>query len=326
MDFSNKRILITGGAGYIGSHVNLALKETNADVVVVDNLSTGFTENIHYGTFKQLDLSNWKLTSEFIKSFKPDAVVHFAGSIVVPESVKIPLNYYQNNTANSLNLIQSCQLASVPHFLFSSTAAVYGIPENGICSENNLLSPINPYGRSKLMTEQMLSDTALSSDLTYVALRYFNVAGAHPSKKLGQRMPDATHLIKIIAQVLTKKREYLAVFGNNYDTPDGTCIRDYIHVCDLANAHVLALNYLFNNGASTIFNCGYSRGYSVQEVITAAKQLFGDFQVTNEDRREGDPPVLIADSTKIQTLLEWQPEYNNIDHIIKSAIEFESLL
>ena len=326
MDFSSKKILVTGGAGYIGSHVCLALQDTNADVAIIDNLSTGFKSNICYGALHQIDLNNWPETTDFIASFKPDAVVHFAGSIVVPESVSDPIKYYQNNTANTLNLIRSCIEHTVPNFLFSSTAAVYGIPEAGICSESSDTSPINPYGRSKLMTEWMLEDAAKASDLNYVALRYFNVAGAHANGKCGQRMKSATHLIKIIAQVLAGSRDKMSIFGNDYPTPDGTCIRDYIHVCDLANAHILALNYLFDGGQSDIFNCGYSAGFSVKEVIETAQQLFGNFTVINEPRRAGDPPQLIAESAKIKQHLNWTPQFQDLSEIIKSAVEFEKQL
>lgn len=323
MDFSKKRIIVTGGAGYIGSHVCLALKKTNADVLILDNLSTGFQSNIQYGKLHQLDLNDWEKTEKVIQSFQPHAIIHFAGSIVVPESVKDPLKYYQNNTANSLNLIKCCNNHNINHFLFSSTAAIYGIPHNGICNEDDLPAPINPYGQSKLMTEHMLNDASQAGKFSYVALRYFNVAGAHESKKLGQRMPDATHLIKIIAQVITKKREALSIFGNDYPTDDGTCIRDYIHVWDLATAHVLALDYLFNQGKSRVFNCGYSHGYSVTEVVQAAKQIFGEFPVIESGRRAGDPPILIANASRIQNELGWKPEFNDIHAIIKSAIEFE---
>ncbi len=326
MNLSNKRILVTGGAGYIGSHVCLALKDTDANVAIIDNLSTGFNSNICYGDLHQIDLNNWIETSQFIGSFKPDAIVHFAGSIVVPESVSDPIKYYQNNTANSLNLVRSCIEHNVPNFLFSSTAAVYGIPETGICSEESVTLPINPYGRSKLMTEWMLEDAAAATDLNYVALRYFNVAGAHPSGKCGQRMKNATHLIKIIAQVLAGTRDKMSIFGTDYPTPDGTCIRDYIHVCDLANAHILALNHLFTGGKSDIFNCGYSAGFSVKEVIDTAKKLFGDFNVIDEPRRAGDPPQLIAASDKIKETFNWTPEYQDLSGIIQSAVDFEKSL
>lgn len=326
MNFSSKRILVTGGAGYIGSHACMALKPTQAEVAIVDNLSTGFKDNIPYGTLTELDLSDWDETQALIAEFKPHAIVHFAGSIVVPESVANPIKYYQNNTANSLNLIQCAAQHDVAHFLFSSTAAVYGIPDTGCCSEDDQLRPINPYGRSKLMTEQMLNDVSRTSSMTTCALRYFNVAGAHDSKQMGQRMPDATHLIKIIAQVITKKRDHLAIFGTDYPTPDGTCIRDYIHVCDLADAHVLALDYLFHGGASTVFNCGYSHGYSVNDVIDASKRHFGDFKVIASDRRHGDPPQLIANAKRIQDTLGWTPKYNDLDGIIQSAITFEQTL
>ena len=326
MDFKNKRILITGGAGYIGSHVGHALKDTNATIAILDDLSTGFKSNIHFGNLHAISLSDWTAVTSLIQDFKPDAVIHFAGSIIVPESVRNPLKYYQNNTANTLNLIRSCIANNVNHFLFSSTAAVYGIPETGICSESDPVMPINPYGRSKLMSEIMLEDAASSSDLNYVALRYFNVAGAHESKQMGQRTPDATHLIKIIAQVLTKKREEMAIFGLDYPTHDGTCIRDYIHVCDLANAHLLALDYLFNDGHSRVFNCGYSNGFSVKQVVDEAMRLFGNFKIIDGPRREGDPPQLIANAQRLESELGWRPKYNDLDLIIKSAVEFERLI
>lgn len=324
--FPNKKILITGGAGYIGSHLCLALTDSQADVAIIDNLSTGFTSNIQFGTLHTIDLGDWPATDALVQSFQPDAVIHFAGSIVVPDSVSNPIQYYQNNTANSLHLIQSCVKHGVPALLFSSTAAVYGIPESGSCSEASPTHPINPYGQSKRMTEQMLHDIANASHLRYVALRYFNVAGAHPSGACGQRQPNATHLIKIIAQVLSGTRDSLRVFGTDYPTPDGTCIRDYIHVCDLANAHVLALDYLFNGGASTHFNCGYSNGYSVRDVVQTAQRLFGTFPVIDDSRRDGDPPQLIADATKIRQTLGWTPTHNTLSDIIASAVHFERTL
>lgn len=326
MNVKQKRILVTGGAGYIGAHVCHALLPTQCDVAIIDNLSTGFESNIQHGDLHPIDLNEWNNVNQFIAEYKPDAVIHFAGSIVVPESVKNPLKYYQNNTANTLNLISACISNHVKNVLFSSTAAVYGIPDSGICTESDNLKPINPYGRSKLMSEMMLEDIASSSDLNYVALRYFNVAGAHESKQMGQRMPDATHLIKIIAQVLTGKRDRLSIFGTDYPTPDGTCIRDYIHVCDLANAHVLALNYLLDGGKSAVFNCGYSKGFSVKEVVDAAKKQFGDFNVVHGNRRAGDPPQLIANADQIKSTLGWQPKYNDLDLIIQSAVEFERLV
>jgi UDP-glucose 4-epimerase len=326
MNVKKKRVLVTGGAGYIGAHVCHALLPRQYDVAIIDNLSTGFRSNIQHGDLHLIDLNEWNHVNQFIAEYKPDAVIHFAGSIVVPESVKNPLKYYQNNTANTLNLIRSCIANHVKNILFSSTAAVYGIPESGICIETDPLKPINPYGRSKLMTEMMLDDVASSSELNYVALRYFNVAGAHESKQMGQRMPEATHLIKIIAQVLTGKRDRLSIFGTDYSTPDGTCIRDYIHVCDLANAHVLALNYLLDGGKSTVFNCGYAKGFSVQDVVNAAKKQFGDFKVLYGERREGDPPQLIANADQIKATLGWQPTCNDLDLIIQSAVEFEKLI
>jgi UDP-glucose 4-epimerase len=323
---SKQKVLITGGAGYIGSHVALELKSIDADITILDNLSTGFEANIQHGTLTTIDLSNFTAVDACIADIKPDAVIHFAGSIVVPESVQNPIKYYSNNTANSLNLIQCCVKHKVKHFLFSSTAAVYGVPESGTCAETSPTAPINPYGQSKRMTEHMLEDICNATDMNFVALRYFNVAGAHESNKLGQRMPDATHLIKIIAQVLTKKRASINVFGTDYPTPDGTCIRDYIHVCDLAIAHRLALQYLQDGGTSNIFNCGYSKGFSVNEVIDTAKTLFGAFNVIPAPRRDGDPPCLIANADKLKTTLNWTPQHKDLAKIIQSAVDFERLL
>jgi UDP-glucose 4-epimerase len=304
----------------------MALKDTGASVLVVDNLSTGFRENLHYGDCVVLDLADRDRLNRCFHDFKPDAVLHIAGSIVVPESVRDPITYYYNNTMNSLNVIDACLNNRIGHFLFSSTAAVYGIPPEGICAESAPLCPINPYGHTKAMTERMLADTAEASSLRYVALRYFNVAGAHPSLQLGQRMPDATHLIKIIAQVITQKRASLSVFGTDYPTPDGTCIRDYIHVCDLADAHVRALDWLLSGGKSLTLNCGYSRGFSVNEVIKTAEDLYGPFPVTAADRRPGDPPQLIANADRIRSTLNWTPRYDGLSRIIQSAVEFEKSL
>jgi UDP-glucose 4-epimerase len=318
------KILVTGGAGYIGSHVVKALGILGHDIIVYDNLSTGFKEAITYGQLVVGELSDTqKLDQVFLKE-KFDAVLHFAGSIVVPESVSNPVKYYQNNTVNSLNLISIAHRHNVDKFIFSSTAAVYGMPDDGICSEESQLSPINPYGRSKLMTEHMLKDLSFSSSFRYVALRYFNVAGADPEGRLGQSMQGATHLIKVACEVATGKLPMIKVFGTDYPTPDGTCVRDYIHVSDLADAHVKALDYLAKGGKSEILNCGYGHGFSVHEVLNRVKAVTGiDIKVELAPRRAGDPASLTAKVSRINSVIGWKPKYDDLDLIIKSAYEWE---
>jgi UDP-glucose 4-epimerase len=318
------KILVTGGAGYIGSHVNYQLFKAGHDIVVVDNLSTGRKESILGGEFVQGDLGDQAFMDELFKKYQFDAIFHFAGSIVVPESVRKPAMYYHNNTVNSLSLINLAANNNVKYFVFSSTAAVYGLPEGGICSEDTKLGPLNPYGTSKLMTEQMLADVANVTDLKFVALRYFNVAGANVEGKLGQCSPLSTHLIKLACETALGKRDSLSIFGEDYDTPDGTCIRDYIHIDDLAAAHLEALDYLENNGDSTIMNCGYGSGSSVKEVVQVVKEVSGvDFKVEKADRREGDAPKLVAQSEKIRKLTNWQPKYDDLKIMVKTALEWE---
>ncbi len=320
-------VLVTGGAGYIGSHVVSLLGEAGKDIIILDNLTTGRPENILYGKLIIGDLRNQALLDQVFTDHNIEAVLHFAGSIVVPESVTNPTLYYQNNTENSAALIKTCLKHGVKKFIFSSTAAVYGMPESGVASEETPTNPINPYGRSKLMTEWMLEDVSNAHDFSYVALRYFNVAGASKTGKIGQSTPRATHLLKTAAEVVTKKRAGMSIFGTDYKTKDGTCIRDYIHVDDLAQAHLDALSYLDKGGKSQVLNCGYGHGFTVKEVIGAVESYIGQkLNVEMGPRRAGDAVELISKAEKIKTVLGWQPKYNDLDYIVKSAIEWEKKL
>lgn len=319
------RVLVTGGAGYIGSHVVRALGEQGHEIVTYDNLSTGNRWAVLYGDLVVADLSDKETLRTAVRNFKPDAVMHFAASIVVPESVREPLKYYLNNTANTLNLLDVVRENSVGRFIFSSTAAVYGTPEKIPVTEDAILQPINPYGCSKMMTELVLSDlSAAPGDFSYVSLRYFNVAGADSACRIGQAYKEATHLITRALKTAKGEFDMLKIYGTDYPTPDGTCIRDYIHVDDLAEAHIAALSYLDGGGESAIFNCGYGHGYSVREVVAAVKKVTGvDFPVEEAERREGDPPVLVADNKKIKEILKWVPRYDDLHYIIKTAWEWE---
>lgn len=320
-------ILVTGGAGYIGSHVVSLLGAAGEDIIIFDNLTTGKKENILYGKLIVGDLNDPIAVNKLFSENKIDAVLHFAGSIVVPESVENPSLYYQNNTENSLNLIKACIKHKTHKFIFSSTAAVYGMPENGVASEETPTNPINPYGRSKLMTEWMLEDVAFAHDFNYVALRYFNVAGASKTGKIGQSTPRATHLLKTAAEVVTKKREKMAIFGTDYKTKDGTCIRDYIHVDDLAQAHLDALQYLGRGGRSQVLNCGYGHGFTVKEVIGAVEACIGEkLNIEMGPRRAGDATELVSRAEKIKDILGWSPQYDDLAYIVKSAIEWEKKL
>lgn len=323
-----ERILVTGGAGYIGSHAVKALGERGYEVLTYDNLSTGNQWAVLHGDLVVADLSDSVALEKVIKGFRPEAVMHFAASIVVPESVREPLKYYRNNTINAIRLLEALQKFGVNVFIFSSTAAVYGIPEVMPVNEDAPLRPINPYGSSKMMTEYVLKDLSVAGrDFRYVSRRYFNVAGADRDCRLGQAYKEATHLITRALKTAKGEFAKLEIFGADYPTPDGTCIRDYIHVDDLSEAHILALKYLREGGKSDIFNCGYGHGYSVREVVDASKKVTGmDFRVEETARREGDPPALVADSSKIKGKLGWRPQYDDLGYIIKTAWEWEKRL
>ena len=321
-------ILVTGGAGYIGSHMVLELLDAGEEVTVLDDLSTGFRWAVPDGARLIVgDVGDENLVMKVIRESSADAIFHFAGSVVVPESVRDPLRYYRNNTCKSRSLIEWAIKAEVSHFIFSSTAAVYGTPEQNPVSEQSELRPISPYGSSKLMTEMMLADAAAASNLRYMALRYFNVAGADPAGRGGQSTPQATHLIKVAVQTALGQRPYLEVFGTDYPTNDGSCIRDYIHVHDLARAHYTALTHLRRGGASQVLNCGYGRGHSVFEVISSVRRVARlDFPVRIGPRRPGDPAALIADATRIREVLDWHPEFDDLDTMVGHALCWERRL
>lgn len=322
-------ILVTGGRGYIGSHMVHELVDAGREVVVLDNLSTGMRWALAPSAKLVIgDIGNQDLASSIIRQHGVTAIIHFAGSIVVPESVSDPLGYYLNNTVKSRALIEAAVMSGVKQFIFSSTAAVYGNPKPGEpLRETTLTEPMSPYGSSKLMTEIMLRDAARAHDFRFVALRYFNVAGADPKGRTGQSTPRATHLIKVACETALGKRKGMDVFGTDYATADGTCIRDYIHVTDLARAHIAALGHLEAGGASDIFNCGYGKGYSVKEVIEAVKRVSRtDFKVTLAARRAGDPAEIVAASDKIRSELGWRPTLDNLDKIVAHALAWEEHL
>ena len=326
-------VLVTGGAGYIGSHVVLALRDQGRDVVVLDDLSTGRRSALPDDVpLVEGDVGDKALLADVFARHGVGTVMHFAGSIVVPESVERPLAYYRNNTVKSHALIEACIEAGIGRFIFSSTAAVYGMPERLPIDEQTPTKPINPYGSSKLMTEWMLRDSAAAHDLRppgfrYVALRYFNVAGADPQGRSGQVSRVATHLIKIAAQTVTGQRAELQIFGDDYDTADGTCVRDYIHVSDLADAHVAALRHLEAGGASEVLNCGYGRGYSVREVLAMVERVTGKpLPMRIGPRRAGDPPALVAGVERIDRTLDWTPRHADLETIVASALAWEEWL
>jgi len=320
-------ILVTGGAGYIGSHVARQLGERGENLVTLDNLSTGFRSSVLHGEFVRGDTGDAALVAELLNRHGIDTVMHFAAHISVPESVAAPLKYYRNNTANTRTLLEACVAAGVRNFVFSSTAAVYGIPDGGIASEDSATVPINPYGWSKLMSERMLADVAAAAPLRYVALRYFNVAGADPGGRIGQCTPQATHLIKVACEQATGKREHVAIYGTDYDTPDGTGVRDYIHVEDLASAHLMALDYLREGGTPATLNCGYGRGFSVREVLDQVAEVAGKpLRIVESERRAGDPPRLIAEAARIRERLGWQPRHQDLAGIVRSAYAWEQRL
>lgn len=321
-------VLVTGGAGYIGSHMVHELRDAGEELVVLDNLSTGHRwavpEDVAFVTG---DVGDQQLVASLIRQHSVDAIIHFAGSIVVPESVADPLRYYHNNTVKSRALIACAVDCGVKHFIFSSSAAVYGAPEKNPIAEDAALAPMSPYGSSKMMTEIMLRDTAAAHDFRYMALRYFNVAGADPQERCGQSTPNATHLIKVAAQTALGQRPYMEVFGTDYPTPDGTCVRDYIHVTDLVRAHSAALKYLRAGGVSQVLNCGYGHGFSVLDVIEAVKRISSvDFEVRTSARRAGDPAVLVADAGRIREVLDWSPAYDDLDIIVAHACAWEARL
>lgn len=317
-------ILVTGGAGYIGSHVVLQLAEQGERVVVLDDLSTGFAEAILGAELIVGNVGDTALVERLLREHGVDTVIHFAARTIVPESVADPLRYYANNTCATRNLLACCAQAGVEYFVFSSTAAVYGIPAGGLAGEDTPTLPINPYGTSKLMSEWMLRDLAAASALRYVALRYFNVAGCDPQGRIGQSTKNATLLVKVACEAALGKREHLLVFGTDYPTADGTGVRDYIHVDDLARAHLDALRYLRGGGASATLNCGYGHGYSVRDVIAAVGRAHGAaFPVETRPRRAGDPPSLIADARRIREVLDWQPRCDDLDLIARTALAWE---
>ncbi len=319
-----KQILVTGGAGYIGSHTVKQLGEAGYEIVVYDNLSTGAVDAITYGKLVIGDLADRSQLQELFTQHDFDAVLHFAASVSVPESMIDPLAYYRNNTANTLNLIQCCQEFNVNKFIFSSTAAVYGQPETDPITEDAATKPLNPYGGSKLMSEGLLREYAAASDFKFVILRYFNVAGAEVGGKLGDSGKKAGQLVKLCCDAVLGRRPKIEVFGTDFATPDGTGLRDYIHVDDLARAHVDALIYLEGGGASQTLNCGYGRGYSVRQVIEKVKEVSGvDFLVVEAPRRAGDPASLVASAERITQVLDWIPRYDNLETIVRTALDWE---
>ena len=321
-------VLVTGGAGYIGSHMVLRLADAGEAVVVLDNLTTGFDWSIDpRATLVQGNAGDIELVQKLVAEHRIDAIVHFAGSIVVPESVADPLKYYGNNTATSRNLIEAAVKAGVKHFIFSSTSAVYGSAGLEPVAEETRLAPESPYGRSKLMTEMMLADVAAAHPITYGVLRYFNVAGADPKQRSGQSSPNATHLIKVALLAALGKRPDVGIFGTDFPTPDGTGVRDYIHVTDLVEAHALLLQYLRGGGKSATMNCGYGRGYSVRQVIDTVKTVSGvDFKVVEQPRRAGDAASVVAKSDKVRQVLGWRPMHDDLHEIVDAAMKWERYL
>jgi UDP-glucose 4-epimerase len=320
-------VLVTGGAGYIGSHMVLELADAGEKVVVLDSLRTGFRWAVDPRAELVVgDIGDQELVERLIAARGVDAIIHFAGSVVVPESVAEPLAYYLNNTVKSRALIESAVRSGVRHMIFSSTAAVYGMTREMPVRETTPVNPMSPYGASKLMTEIMLADAARAHGLNYVALRYFNVAGADPAGRTGQSTKGATHLIKVACETVLGKRTHMEIYGTDYETPDGTCVRDYIHVSDLARAHSAALAYLRSGGGSEVFNCGYGHGFSVLEVVDTVRRVSGvnqDLDVRMAGRRAGDPPQIVAASDKIRAALGWQPRLDDLATIVAHALAWE---
>jgi UDP-glucose 4-epimerase len=320
-------ILVTGGAGYIGSHVVLQLRARGERVVVLDDLSRGFRQAVLDTPLVVGQVGDRETVLEVLREHGVDTVMHFAAYTIVPESVREPLKYYGNNTCSTRSLLQCCVEAGVKHFVFSSTAAVYGIPPDGVGAESSPTAPINPYGTSKLMSEWMLRDVSAASDLKHVALRYFNVAGSDSQCRIGQATPQATLLVKVACEAVIGKRPHISIFGTDYPTPDGTGIRDYIHVEDLATAHLNALDYLRGGGASTVLNVGYGHGYSVREVLRSVERVSGErLRIVEEPRRAGDPPALVARADRIRQELGWKPRLDDLDTIVRTALAWERRL
>jgi UDP-glucose 4-epimerase len=320
-------ILVTGGAGYIGSHVVKQLGAAGERVVVLDNLSRGFRQAVTSGELIVGEVGDQALVARIITDHKVETVMHFAAYTIVPESVSEPLKYYGNNTCSTRALLQVCAEQRVQQVVFSSTAAVYGIPDGGVASEDTPTQPINPYGTSKLMSEWMLRDLSLASDLRYVALRYFNVAGSDPAAQIGQATKGATLLTKVACEHVVGKRSHVSVYGSDYATPDGTGVRDYIHVEDLASAHLKALDYLRDAGKSVTLNCGYGHGYSVREVLRMVEKVAAQpLQIREEPRRAGDPPSLVAMADRVKSELGWKPRYDDLQAIVSSALTWERKL
>ena len=320
-------ILVTGGAGYIGSHVVLQLRARGERVVVLDDLSRGFRQAVLDTPLVVGQVGDRETVLKVLREHGIDTVLHFAAYTIVPESVREPLKYYGNNTCSTRSLLQCCLETGVKHFVFSSTAAVYGIPAEGVAAESSPTAPINPYGTSKLMSEWMLRDVSLASDLKHVALRYFNVAGSDSQCRLGQATPKATLLVKVACEAVVGKRQHISIFGTDYPTPDGTGVRDYIHVEDLATAHLNALDYLRAGGASTVLNVGYGHGYSVREVLQSVERVAGGrLKIVEEPRRAGDPPALVARADRIRQELGWQPRLDDLDTIVRTSLAWERRL
>jgi UDP-glucose 4-epimerase len=324
---SSSSVLVTGGAGYIGSHTVLQLVARGERVVVLDDLSTGFRQAVRDVPLVVGNVGDRELVDALLAEHRVDTIVHFAAHTIVPESVSNPLKYYGNNTCATRSLLEAASRAGVKHFVFSSTAAVYGIPESGLASEDAPTRPINPYGTSKLMSEWMLRDLCAATDMRHVVLRYFNVAGSDPEGRIGQSTAKATLLVKVAAEHAVGKRPHVSVFGTDYPTPDGTGVRDYIHVTDLAAAHLNALDYLRDGGGSLTANVGYGHGYSVREVLDSVERISGvKLTVREEPRRAGDPPSLVARCERVRNHLRWQPRLDDIDTIVRTSLEWEKRL
>jgi UDP-glucose 4-epimerase len=324
---SRPSILVTGGAGYIGSHVVLQLRARGERVVVLDDLSTGFRQAVLDTPLIVGKVGDRDLVLDMLRTHGVDTVMHFAAHTIVPESVANPLKYYGNNTCSTRNLLECCIETGVRHFVFSSTAAVYGIPPDDLAAETSPTAPINAYGTSKLMSEWMLRDVAASSPLRYVALRYFNVAGSDSGGRIGQATPKATLLIKVACEAAVGKRPHVSIYGTDYPTPDGTGVRDYIHVEDLATAHLDALSYLRKGGTPQVLNVGYGHGYSVRDVLKSVERIAGHpLTIREEPRRAGDPPVIVARADRVRSELGWQPRLDDLDTIVKTALQWEQRL